>query len=154
VRKISVSGSAAALFVFGREPYRLVAGAGEALEVDLAEIEGLHEVPGGTEATPEHKWRQNATLLVSSFIARFLVWLCLGAAKLCGCLVIVLPHFNRLKEWAYAGLVFDLVGATYSSLMVTGFDPGLLLMFVALCAVLASYWLWHKRRAAVHEPAR
>jgi hypothetical protein len=78
----------------------------------------------------------------------------LGVAKLCGCLVIVLPHFNRLKEWAYAGLVFDLVGATYSSLMVTGFDPGLLLMFVALCAVLASYWLWHKRRAAVHEPAR
>jgi hypothetical protein len=78
----------------------------------------------------------------------------LGAAKLCGCLVIVLPHFNRLKEWAYAGLVFDLVGATYSALIVTGFDPGLLLMFVALGAVLASYWLWHKRQAALHEPAR
>ena len=73
----------------------------------------------------------------------------LGAAKLCGCLVIVLPHFKRLKEWAYAGLVFDLVGAIYSALMVTGFEPGLLLMFVALGTVLASYWLWHARQAPI-----
>lgn len=72
----------------------------------------------------------------------------LGVAKLCGCIVIVLPHFNRLKEWAYAGLVFDLVGAIYSALMVAGFEPAMLIMFVALGAVLASYGLWHKRRAA------
>jgi hypothetical protein len=78
----------------------------------------------------------------------------LGADKLCGCLVIVLPHVKRLKEWAYAGLVFDLVGAVYSSLMVTGPEPGLLVMFVALGAVLASYWLWHKRQTALHELAR
>lgn len=71
----------------------------------------------------------------------------LGVAKLCGCIVIVLPHFNRLKEWAYAGLVFDLVGAIYSALMVAGFEPAMLIMFVALGGVLASYWLWHKRRA-------
>ena len=69
----------------------------------------------------------------------------LGVAKLGGCAVIVLPYFRRLKEWAYAGIVCDLVGAIYSGLMVTGFEPALLLMFVALGDVLASYWLWHKR---------
>lgn len=71
----------------------------------------------------------------------------LGVAKLAGCIVIVLPFFNRLKEWAYAGLFFDLVGATYSGLMVGGFDPKMSIMFVAMAAVLTSYWLWHKRKA-------
>lgn len=72
----------------------------------------------------------------------------LGVAKLCGCLVIVLPGLPRLKEWAYAGIFFDLAGAIYSALMVNGFEPALLLMFFALCVVLTSYWLWHKRQAA------
>jgi len=71
----------------------------------------------------------------------------LGVAKLSACIVIVLPHFKRLKEWAYAGLVFDLVGAIYSALMVNGFEPALLIMFVAVATVLASYFLWHKRQA-------
>ncbi len=69
----------------------------------------------------------------------------LGVAKLAGCLVIVLPGFSRLKEWAYAGIVFDLVGAIYSALMTSGFEPALLIMFVAVAAVLSSYFLWHKR---------
>lgn len=68
----------------------------------------------------------------------------LGVAKLCGCVVIVLPYFKRLKEWAYAGLFFDLIGAIYSALMVNGFEPALLIMFVAVGAVLASYFLWHE----------
>jgi hypothetical protein len=72
----------------------------------------------------------------------------LGVAKLCGCIVVVVPQLNRLKEWAYAGLVFDLVGAIYSALMVSGFEPALLIMFVALGVVLTSYWLWHKRKAS------
>jgi hypothetical protein len=29
--------------------------------------------------------------------------------------VILIPTFKRIKEWAYAGLFFDLVGATYSA---------------------------------------
>lgn len=71
----------------------------------------------------------------------------LGVAKLCGCVAIVLPQTRRLKEWAYAGIVFDLVGAVYSGLMVSGFEPPMLIMFFALGIVLASYFLWHKRLA-------
>ena len=68
----------------------------------------------------------------------------LGVAKLGGCIVIARPYFKRLKEWAYAGLCFDLVGAIYSALMVSGFEPALLIMFVAVGATLASYFLWHQ----------
>jgi len=69
----------------------------------------------------------------------------LGVAKLVGCIVLVLPYFKRLKEWAYAGLFFDLVGATYSGLVVSGFEPAMLIMFVAIGVLLTSYWLWIKR---------
>lgn len=72
----------------------------------------------------------------------------LGVAKLSACVVLVLPNFNRLKEWAYAGLFFDLVGATYSGLMVSGFMPEMIIMFIAIGAVLTSYWLWHKKSQA------
>ncbi len=36
--------------------------------------------------------------------------------------------FPRIKEWNYAGLFFDLVGATYSGIAVGGFDPLMLTM--------------------------
>src|SRR4051812_4888129 len=38
----------------------------------------------------------------------------IGVAKLLGSIAILVPGFARVKEWAYAGLLFDLVGATYS----------------------------------------
>jgi uncharacterized membrane protein YphA (DoxX/SURF4 family) len=38
----------------------------------------------------------------------------LGVWKLLGALAIVAPRFPRLKEWAYAGIFFDLTGAAVS----------------------------------------
>ncbi len=69
----------------------------------------------------------------------------LGVAKLSACVVLILPYFKRLKEWAYAGLFFDLVGATYSGLMVSGFVPPMIIMFIAIAVLLGSYWLWLKK---------
>ena len=40
----------------------------------------------------------------------------LGVWKVAGGLVLVLPRLPRLKEWAYAGAVFDLTGAAASHL--------------------------------------
>lgn len=42
----------------------------------------------------------------------------LGIAKLLGVVAIIIPGFPRIKEWAYAGFVFDLTGAMYSSISV------------------------------------
>ena len=37
-----------------------------------------------------------------------------GVAKVLGIIAILIPGFPGIKEWAYAGLFFDLVGATFS----------------------------------------
>jgi uncharacterized membrane protein len=42
------------------------------------------------------------------------VILLLGVWKLLGGITILAPGFPRLKEWAYAGMFFDLTGATVS----------------------------------------
>jgi hypothetical protein len=42
----------------------------------------------------------------------------LGIAKALGVLAVVVPGFPRLREWAYAGLTFDLSGALYSHLSI------------------------------------
>ena len=38
----------------------------------------------------------------------------LGIWKLLGAVALVIPGFPRLKEWAYAGVIFDLTGAVAS----------------------------------------
>jgi hypothetical protein len=38
----------------------------------------------------------------------------LGAWKVLGAIAILVPRFPRLKEWAYAGIFFDLTGAAAS----------------------------------------
>jgi len=38
----------------------------------------------------------------------------LGIWKLLGAVALVVPKFPRLKEWAYAGVIFDLTGAVAS----------------------------------------
>jgi type II secretory pathway component PulF len=69
----------------------------------------------------------------------------LGVAKLIGIIIILIPGFPRLKEWAYAGLVIDLTAATYSIIaMGTPFSEWwLMLVFFALA--FGSYYLYHKR---------
>lgn len=42
----------------------------------------------------------------------------LGVAKLLGVVALLVPGFPRIREWAYAGFVFDLAGAMYSGLSV------------------------------------
>src|SRR5262245_2104323 len=54
----------------------------------------------------------------------------LGVAKLLGVVALIVPGFPRLKEWAYAGFTFDLVGAVYSGIAHDGFDPMMLTMLI------------------------
>lgn len=65
----------------------------------------------------------------------------IGVAKLLGCIAIVVPGFPKIREWAYAGLFFDLIGALYSALMVDGFDPGMFMMIPVFGLGIASYVL-------------
>jgi DoxX-like family len=45
----------------------------------------------------------------------------LGFWKVLGAIAILVPRFPRLKEWAYAGIIFDLTGAAASCAAVGGY---------------------------------
>ena len=69
----------------------------------------------------------------------------LAVAKVLGVTAILTPGFPRLKEWAYAGFTFDLIGATYS-FYASGFafkDWAFMLLLIAILA--CSYFFYHKR---------
>jgi uncharacterized membrane protein YphA (DoxX/SURF4 family) len=69
----------------------------------------------------------------------------LAVAKVLGVIAILTPGFPRLKEWAYAGFSFDLIGATYS-FYASGFAFKDWAFMLVLIAVLAcSYIFYHKR---------
>lgn len=73
----------------------------------------------------------------------------LGIAKVAGVAAILVPGYPRLKEWAYAGLMFDLIGATYSIFAagqpVANWAP----MVLPLSLAAASYIFYHKRKAGL-----
>lgn len=48
-------------------------------------------------------------------------FLILGFWKFFGALTILVPGFPRLKEWAYAGIFFDLTGAAASNALSGGY---------------------------------
>lgn len=63
----------------------------------------------------------------------------LGAWKVLGALAIVVPGVPRLKEWAYAGMVFDLSGAVVSHVAV-GDAAGQSVAPVVLLGLVAASW--------------
>ena len=72
----------------------------------------------------------------------------IGVAKLLGVIAILIPGFPRLKEWAYAGLVFDLIGATYSQMAMGLPMGGLVFMLIAFILAFGSYFYYHKKLKA------
>ena len=68
----------------------------------------------------------------------------LGVAKLLGVLALLVSRPVRLKEWAYAGFTFDLIGAFLSHLSVG--DPiGRALIPIGFLALMAvSYATWRR----------
>ena len=70
----------------------------------------------------------------------------ISIAKLVGSIIILIPGLNRIKEWAYAGLFFDLTGAIYSGIASSGqFDPRMLGMIIWILPGVLSYYFWHRK---------
>ena len=71
----------------------------------------------------------------------------ISIAKVIGSIIILVPGLNRsVKEWAYAGLFFDLAGAIYSGIASSGkFDPLMLTMLIWIIPGIVSYYCWHKK---------
>ena len=72
--------------------------------------------------------------------------LLLGVWKLLGGIAILAPGLPRLKEWAYAGMFFDLTGAAVSHLAMRSPPWHVLVTLTLAGMVLVSWWLRPKGR--------
>ena len=64
----------------------------------------------------------------------------LGIWKLLGAVAVIVPRFPLLKEWAYAGVVFNLTGALASNVASGVTDTGTLAYLVLMMGVTAVSW--------------
>ena len=72
----------------------------------------------------------------------------LGIGKLLGSIAILIPGLNKtVKEWAYAGLFFDLLGATYSGIAASkgNVDPAMIGMLIWIVPGILSYIFWKRK---------
>ncbi len=69
----------------------------------------------------------------------------IGVAKVLGSIAILIPGFPRLKEWAYAGLAFDLIGASFSVIASNGLDASMIFMILPFTLGTLSYIFHHKK---------
>ncbi len=76
-----------------------------------------------------------------------------GAWKLAGTLVLLLPGWRLAKEWAYAGFFFLLTGATVSHLASGEGIGSALAPFVFACLTVASWYLRPASRRLTAAPA-
>ena len=77
----------------------------------------------------------------------------IGIWKLLGAVAVAVPGFPRIKEWAYAGMFFDLTGAAVSH--AASGDPvgNVLTPLIVLAIVGASYVLRPESRRLAGPPA-
>ncbi|HEY6502422.1 MAG TPA: DoxX family protein [Chitinophagaceae bacterium] len=69
-----------------------------------------------------------------------------GYAKMIGAVVILIPGLKTIKEWAYAGLFFDLVAVVYSGIALAGkIDPMMAYLLIWFVPGILSYIFWKKK---------
>lgn len=65
----------------------------------------------------------------------------LGVAKVAGVIALLIPRMPLLKEWAYAGFTFDLLGASASHALSNHSVPEIVVPMVVLGIAFGSWWL-------------
>jgi len=73
----------------------------------------------------------------------------IGVAKILGVIAILIPAFPRIKEWAYAGLAFDLIGALYSNIANGDANVKMLFMLVWVVPFIVSYVYYHRLQKSI-----
>lgn len=76
----------------------------------------------------------------------------LGAWKVLGAITLAVPGFPRLKEWAYAGIFFDLTGAGFSHAAAGDDTRHVLVPFLFAAISVASWALRPASRTIAGKP--
>ena len=77
----------------------------------------------------------------------------LGLAKISGSVTILVPRKFRLKDWAYAGLTFDTIGAAYSHFKSGDGVAIWVFAIIALALILSSYYLYLRSNQQSLKPS-
>jgi hypothetical protein len=73
--------------------------------------------------------------------------------KLLAAVAVLAPRTPRVKEWAYAGMVFDLTGAAASRLVIRDAPVTIAIPLIIVCVVVVSWRLRPRsRRLAAATP--
>lgn len=76
----------------------------------------------------------------------------IGVWKLLGAVAVLVPRFPRVKEWAYAGMFFDLTGAAISHAAAGDEAKAVITPLAVLAFVVASYLLRSESRRLAPAP--
>src|SRR5215469_2759468 len=82
----------------------------------------------------------------------------LGAWKILGACAVLAPRLPRLKEWAYAGMIFDLTGAAVAHAAVGDRDAtmgnaGHIFAPLVIAALVVASWALRPQSRKVSAPA-
>ena len=78
--------------------------------------------------------------------------LLLGIWKVLGGLAILVPRFPLLKEWAYAGIAFDLSGAAFSHAAI-GHPAAKVIVPLVILGIAAASWALRPASRRIASPA-
>lgn len=86
------------------------------------------------------------TVTILGYPAYFLT--IIGLWKIAGAIAILVPRFPRLKEWAYAGIVFNMTGAFVSHAAVGDYGAGAYHLIATGVIALLAVVSWALRPAS------
>lgn len=90
-----------------------------------------------------HAWGTLETVTLLGYPVYFLT--ILGLWKMLGAIVILMPGFPRLKEWAYAGIFFNMTGAVASHALAGDYGIYAFHLIVPFCLALLTLASWALR---------
>ncbi|WP_262888182.1 DoxX family protein [Chryseobacterium gallinarum] len=68
----------------------------------------------------------------------------LGIFKIVGSIIFLIPHrFNRIKEWIFAGMFFDITFAFFSKIVLLGL-PSTIDAIIAFIVLATTYYAFNK----------
>lgn len=77
----------------------------------------------------------------------------LGSWKVLGAIAVLAPRLPRLKEWAYAGMIFDLTGAA-ASRAAAGDGPAMAIVPLMVAGVVLASWSLRPPARRLESPRR
>ncbi|MCX6048747.1 MAG: DoxX family protein [Chloroflexi bacterium] len=90
-----------------------------------------------------HSWGTLETVTILGYPVYFLT--IIGLWKVLGAIVILMPRFPRLKEWAYAGIVFNMTSAAASHALAGDYGVYAFHLIVPLSFALLAIASWALR---------